>query len=106
MARITYIEFDGTRHEVDVAPGLTVMEGAVDNGIPGIEAECGGGCACATCHVYVPEDWQDHFPPPDATEQDMLGFAPDAKDTSRLGCQLTITERTDGLFVHMPQSQY
>ena len=67
MARITYIEFDGTRHEVDVQPGMSVMEGAVQNAVPGIEAECGGGCACATCQVYVEEPWRDHFPPADGT---------------------------------------
>ncbi len=106
MVKITYIEHDGTRHQVDVAPGMTVMEGAVDNGIPGIEAECGGGCACATCHVYVEEPWRDLFPPADATEQDMLSFAPRVGEGSRLGCQLTVTEISDGLVVRMPETQY
>ncbi|WP_071797770.1 2Fe-2S iron-sulfur cluster-binding protein [Natronohydrobacter thiooxidans] len=106
MAKITYIEFNGTEHVVDVAPGLTVMEGARDNGIPGIEADCGGACACSTCHVYVAEDWVEKLPARDPMEDDMLDFAyqPDAT-RSRLTCQIKVTDALDGLVVHMPEKQ-
>ncbi|MFA5538544.1 MAG: 2Fe-2S iron-sulfur cluster-binding protein [Gemmobacter sp.] len=106
MARITYIEFNGTRHEVDVRPGLTVMEGARDNGIPGIEADCGGACACSTCHVYVDAAWVDRIPARDAMEEDMLDFAyePDPL-RSRLTCQIRVTDELDGLVVHLPERQ-
>ncbi len=106
MARITYIEHNGTRHEIDVATGLTVMEGARDNGVPGIEADCGGACACSTCHVYVAADWVDKLPPKDAMEADMLDFAwqPDPV-RSRLTCQLKVTEALDGLVVNLPERQ-
>lgn len=106
MAKITYVEFNGTEHVVDVAPGLTVMEGARDNGIPGIEADCGGACACSTCHVYVAEDWVEKLPARDPMEDDMLDFAyqPDAT-RSRLTCQIKVTDALDGLVVHMPEKQ-
>ena len=106
MARITYIEFGGTEHVVDVPTGMTVMEGARDNGIPGIEADCGGACACSTCHVYVDDAWVDRLPPKEAMEQDMLDFAwePDP-ERSRLTCQLTVTDELDGLVVRMPEKQ-
>ncbi len=106
MAKITYIEHNGTRHEVDVATGLTVMEGARDNNIPGIEADCGGACACSTCHVYVDPAWIDKLPPMDAMEEDMLDFAyePDP-ERSRLTCQLKVSDDLDGLVVQMPEKQ-
>jgi 2Fe-2S ferredoxin len=106
MARITYIEYDGTAHEVDVKPGLTVMEGARDNGIPGIEADCGGACACSTCHVYVDPAWVDRLPPMSEMEIDMLDFAwePDPV-RSRLTCQLKVSDELDGLVVQMPEKQ-
>jgi ferredoxin, 2Fe-2S len=106
MARITYIEHDGTEHVVEVANGLTVMEGARDNGIPGIEADCGGACACSTCHVYVDAAWIDKLPPKEAMEEDMLDFAwePDP-ERSRLTCQLKVTDALDGLVVRMPEKQ-
>ncbi|MCB5410640.1 2Fe-2S iron-sulfur cluster-binding protein [Pseudogemmobacter faecipullorum] len=106
MARITYVEFNGTRHEVNVASGLTVMEGARDNGIPGIEADCGGACACSTCHVYVDQAWVEKLPARDPMEEDMLDFAwqPDPA-RSRLTCQLKVTDALDGLVVHMPERQ-
>ena len=75
MAKITYIEHNGTAHEIDVKPGMTVMEGARDNGVPGIDADCGGACACSTCHVYVAPEWVDRLPPKDPMEEDMLDFA-------------------------------
>ncbi|MDG2474692.1 MAG: 2Fe-2S iron-sulfur cluster-binding protein [Paracoccaceae bacterium] len=106
MAKITYIEFNGTEHIVDVDIGLTVMEGARDNNIPGIEADCGGACACSTCHVYIDPTWIDKLPPKDDMEEDMLDFAysPDPK-ASRLTCQLEVTDDFDGLIVRMPEKQ-
>lgn len=106
MAKITYIEHNGTRHEVDVANGLTVMEGARDNNIPGIEADCGGACACSTCHVYVDEGWVEKIPAKDAMEEDMLDFAWEPNpQTSRLTCQIKVTDALDGLVVQMPEKQ-
>lgn len=106
MAKITYIEHGGKEHIVEVANGLTVMEGARDNGIPGIEADCGGACACSTCHVYVDAAWVEKIPAKDAMEEDMLDFAyePDA-ERSRLTCQLKVTDALDGLVVQMPEKQ-
>ena len=106
MAKITYVEYGGKEHVVDVAPGLTVMEGARDNNVPGIEADCGGACACSTCHVYVDEAWVDKLPAKDAMEEDMLDFAyePDPR-RSRLTCQVKVTAELDGLVVHMPEKQ-
>jgi 2Fe-2S ferredoxin len=106
MAKITYVEFGGTEHVVEVANGLTVMEGARDNNIPGIEADCGGACACSTCHVYVDEAWADKLPAMDDMEEDMLDFAFEPKPgLSRLTCQLKITDDLDGLKVFMPEKQ-
>ncbi len=106
MAKITYVEHNGKEHVVEVANGLTVMEGARDNNIPGIEADCGGACACSTCHVYVDEAWVEKLPAKDDMEEDMLDFAyqPDPA-TSRLTCQLKITDDLDGLRVKMPEKQ-
>ena len=106
MAKITYVEFGGKEHVVDVPNGLTVMEGARDNGIPGIEADCGGACACSTCHVYIAPEWAGKLPPKEAMEEDMLDFAwkPDPA-RSRLTCQLKVTPALDGLVVHMPEKQ-
>lgn len=107
MAKITYIEVDGTERVVDVATGKSVMEGARDNNIPGIVAECGGACACSTCHAYVHPDWVDMLPPANAVEADMLEFACDTDPSrSRLTCQITVTEALDGLVVQLPESQY
>lgn len=106
MAKITYIEHNGTEHVVEVATGLTVMEGARDNNIPGIEADCGGACACSTCHVYVHPDWVGKLPEKEDMEEDMLDFAyqPDP-DRSRLTCQLKVSDALDGLVVQMPEKQ-
>ncbi|MBP1805633.1 2Fe-2S iron-sulfur cluster-binding protein [Rubellimicrobium aerolatum] len=106
MARITYVEHSGREHVVEVREGLTVMEGARDNGIPGIEADCGGACACSTCHVYVDPAWVGKLPPKDAMEEDMLDFAyqPDPQ-RSRLTCQIKVTAALDGLRVVMPERQ-
>lgn len=106
MVQITYITWDGTKHSVNVAPGMTVMEGARDNAIPGIDADCGGACACSTCHVYVDAAWVEKLPEKSDMEIDMLDFAhePDA-ERSRLTCQITVTPDLDGLTVQMPETQ-
>jgi 2Fe-2S ferredoxin len=106
MAKITYVEHNGAEHVVEVATGLTVMEGARDNNIPGIEADCGGACACSTCHVYIDSAWLDRVPPKDDMEEDMLDFAYDPDPaTSRLTCQITVNDQLDGLVVKMPEKQ-
>ena len=106
MAKITYIEHDGTPHEVDVKTGLSVMEGAVKNNIPGIDADCGGACACATCHVYVDEQWLDKTGEKSAMEESMLDFAEGVEPNSRLSCQIKVSDELDGLVVRMPESQH
>ena len=106
MAKITYIEFGGKEHTIDVAEGLSVMEGAVKNLIPGIDADCGGACACSTCHVYVDPDWTDAMGPPSDMEEDMLDFAFDVQQNSRLACQMKIDGDYDGLIVRMPEKQF
>ena len=105
MAKITYIEFNGTPHEVEVPNGLSVMEGAVDNNIPGIEAECGGACSCATCHVYVDPAWTAVTGSADHLERDMLECAMDVGENSRLSCQIEVSDELDGLVVRMPELQ-
>jgi 2Fe-2S ferredoxin len=106
MAKITYIEFDGTEHVVDVKSGLSVMEGAVKNNIPGIDADCGGACACATCHVHVDDAWLAKTGDKSAMEESMLDFAEGVDDHSRLSCQIKVTDELDGLIVRMPESQH
>ena len=106
MAKIKYIEFNGKEHLIVVQNGLTVMEGAVKNRIPGIDADCGGACACATCHVYVKENWINKLPPKEDTEEDMLDFAFDVRENSRLSCQLTVSDDLDGLAVDLPEKQF
>ena len=105
MPRITYIEHNGTEHTVDVAVGLTVMEGAVNNNIPGIDADCGGACACSTCHVYVDAAWVGKLPAREDMEEDMLDFAYEPNERSRLTCQVKVTPELDGLVVQMPEKQ-
>ena len=105
MAKIKYIEFNGTEHEADVANGLSVMEGAIQNDIPGIDADCGGGMACATCHVYVKEKWLDKLPIKEDGEEDMLDMAFEPKNNSRLSCQLIVSDELEGLEVNMPSKQ-
>ena len=105
MAKITYIEHNGTNHTIDVQNGLTVMEGAVQNNIPGIDADCGGSMACATCHVYVKEDWFDKINKKNEGEDDMLDQAYEPKKNSRLSCQIIVTDDLDGLVVDMPAKQ-
>ena len=106
MVRITYVEHDGTEHAVDVSPGLSVMEGAVKNNLPGIDADCGGACACATCHVYVESEWMSKVGSRAQMEEDMLDFAFDVRDTSRLSCQIKISDALDGLRVRIPEKQF
>ena len=105
MAKITYIEFNGTQHIVEVIAGLSVMEGAIDNGVPGIEAECGGACSCATCHVYVDPAWVAATGNAEHLEKDMLECAMDLQDNSRLSCQIEVNDELDGLVVRMPELQ-
>lgn len=106
MATITYIEHNETEHEIDVPAGSTVMEGARDNGIPGIEAACGGACSCGTCHAYIHPDWVAKLPAVESMEAETLEFAyePDP-DRSRLTCQIKVTDDLDGLVVFLPSQQ-
>jgi 2Fe-2S ferredoxin len=106
MAKIKYVEHNGKEHVVDVQPGMTVMEGAVKNMIPGIDADCGGACACATCHVYVDNAWLGKIEPMQEMEKTMLDFAEGVEQSSRLSCQIRITEALDGMTVRMPKSQH
>ena len=105
MAKITYIENNGKTHTIEVAKGLSVMEGAVQNNIPGIDADCGGGCACATCHVYVDEKWFSKLSNREDAEKDMLDVAFEPNSFSRLSCQIMISDELDGLVVKMPSKQ-
>ncbi|MDH4990327.1 2Fe-2S iron-sulfur cluster-binding protein [Aquamicrobium lusatiense] len=105
MTKLTFIAHDGTRFDVEAENGATVMESAIRNSIPGIEAECGGACACATCHVYVDEAWTDVVGEPEAMEEDMLDFAYDVRPNSRLSCQIRIREELDGLIASIPERQ-
>jgi len=106
MARITYIENNGKSHEVEVKDGLSVMEGAVNNMIPGIDADCGGACACATCHCYVDEAFLGKTGEQSDMEKSMLDFAEDVKPESRLSCQMQVSDELDGLIVRLPASQH
>ena len=105
MAKITYIEYDGTLHEIDVPSGWTIMEGAINNNVPGIDAECGGACSCATCHVYVDPGWVDITGTAEDIEKGMLECALDLGETSRLSCQIEVNDTFDGLVVRMPKLQ-
>ena len=105
MPKITYIENNGKSHSVDVPKGLTVMEGAVQNNIPGIDADCGGGMACATCHVYVKEEWFDKINPKSEGEDDMIDQAHQPSKFSRLSCQISVSDDIDGLVVNLPEKQ-
>ena len=105
MTKITYIENNGKVHVIEVANGLSVMEGAVQNDIPGIDADCGGSMACATCHVYVKEEWLDKLPNKEDGEEDMLDMAYEPNKFSRLSCQLIVSDELDGLVVSMLDKQ-
>ena len=105
MPKITYITSDNQKKTIEVQNGLTVMEGAVQNDIPGIDADCGGGMACATCHVYVKEEWFNRINKKTEGEDDMLDQAYEPKKNSRLSCQIQVTDEIDGLEVHLPEKQ-
>ncbi|MBP2559035.1 2Fe-2S ferredoxin [Neorhizobium galegae] len=105
MTKLTIVAFDGTRFDIEAEQGSTVMENAVRNSVPGIEAECGGACACATCHVYVDEAWTEKVGPPAPMEEDMLDFAFEVKPNSRLSCQIKVKADLDGLVVNVPERQ-
>ena len=106
MALVKFITHDGNEFEANVNVGDTIMTAAIDNGIDAIIAECGGACSCATCHCYIDEAWNDKLSPAEEIEKDMLECALDPKPTSRLSCQVTMTEELDGIVVHLPESQY
>ena len=105
MAKITYINHENQTQTIEVQNGLTVMEGAVQNDIPGIDADCGGGMACATCHVYVQEKWFNKLPKKEDGEEDMLDMAFEPRQNSRLSCQLVVSDDLDGLIVNIPSKQ-
>lgn len=105
MPKITYIDSDGTSRDVEAKNGTSIMEAAVQNMIPGIDADCGGACACATCHVYVAEEWASKLSPKDDMEESMLDFAEDVRETSRLSCQLLMSDELDGITVTTPENQ-
>lgn len=106
MPRVTFITFDGTPHAVDVPAGTTLMRAATDHGVPGIDGDCGGNCACATCHIYVEMPWSTRTGERTSVENDMLNFSAGLRDTSRLACQITMSDALDGIEVHMPQGQH
>lgn len=106
MPKITYVEHTGKEYVVDAPAGQTVMEAAVKNAVPGIDADCGGACACATCHVYVDDAWADKTGKASAMEESMLDFASEVEPTSRLSCQIKLTAELDGLVVRLPKSQH
>jgi len=105
MPKVTFIEHDGKTRTVDAPVGTTVMENAIRSGVPGIVAECGGACSCATCHVHIDEAWMEKVGPPSPMEEDMLDFAFDVRPTSRLSCQIKMTDELDGLVVRTPAQQ-
>jgi len=105
MAKITYIEHSGRSHTIEVQNGLTVMEGAIQNNVPGIDADCGGSMACATCHVYVKEEWFNKLPKKEDGEEDMLDMAYEPNKFSRLSCQLTVSDKLEGMIVNLPEKQ-
>jgi ferredoxin, 2Fe-2S len=106
MTKITFIQPDGATQTVTAEPGLTVMEAAKMADVPGVDAECGGACACATCHVYVDEAWREKTGGPTQMEEDMLDFAFDVRPESRLSCQIKVSETLDGLVVRVPAKQF
>ncbi|MEM9495332.1 MAG: 2Fe-2S iron-sulfur cluster-binding protein [Pseudomonadota bacterium] len=105
MAKITFIEHNGAEHTVEAQNGESVMESAIKNNVPGIDADCGGACACATCHIYVDEAWLAKTGKPETMEESMLDFASDPKENSRLSCQVMMNDGLDGLIVRLPEFQ-
>ncbi len=106
MVKVIYIEHDDTAHAVEVAPGTSLMKGALNNSVPGIDGDCGGECACGTCHVYVEEEWLERLEPQGQREIEMLDFAAGAKPNSRLSCQIAMRENLDGITVRLPVGQH
>ena len=106
MPQITYVDHNGAEHAIEVKVGLSVMEGAIKHDVPGIDADCGGACACATCHVFVDPAWTERTGSPTAMEESMLDFAEGVQPNSRLSCQIKVTPELDGLRVSMPASQH
>ena len=106
MPKIVYLAFDGERREVLVETGTSVMEGAVRNNVPGIDGDCGGNCACATCHVYVDPNWRERVGARNSSEQGMLSCVEELRDNSRLACQITVTAALDGIVVNLPEAQH
>lgn len=106
MAKVTYIEANGQQYLVELDEGSSIMDGAIANNVPGIDADCGGQCACGTCHVYVEESWSGKLPPPEQQETEMLGFAAVTRETSRLSCQVKMNQTLDGIVVHLPEGQH
>ena len=106
MVQITYVEHDGTEHVVDSQTGVSLMQAAIDNLVPGIDADCGVECSCATCHVMVNENWLEKVGPPGEMEESMLDLNPERQENSRLSCQVEVSEELDGLRVTMPEFQF
>ena len=106
MPKVTFIAFNGQHHVVDATAGLSLMRAATDNNVPGIDGDCGGQCACATCHVFVAPEWAERVGPRHANEDEMLNFAAELRDSSRLACQIPVTDALDGLVVSMPEGQH
>jgi len=106
MVKVTFIEHGGDEQVVEVEPGETLMNAAIDNLVPGIDADCGGACSCATCHVYISPEWVAKLDAPNSTEESMLGLSPDRRENSRLSCQIKISEDLDGLSVTTPEFQF
>ncbi len=105
MPRITLIEFGGAQHTIDAAAGMSLMQNAVDNGVAGIDADCGGACACGTCHCFIDPQWREVSGVADAMEEAMLGMRPDRADDSRLSCQIEVSDAMDGMVVRLPEFQ-
>lgn len=105
MPKVVYVQADGSRAEVEVPAGDSVMDGALDNGVPGILGQCGGGCTCSTCHCFIDERWRSKLPPAHPDELDLLAYLPNRTDASRLACQITVSDELDGLVVRLPAEQ-
>ena len=106
MPKITFVDYQGKTSNIDANVGDSLMEAAVSNDVPGIDADCGGACACATCHVYISEDWMALVGKPEDLEAEMLDVAEEVKENSRLSCQVSVSEEMDGLVVTTPESQF
>jgi ferredoxin, 2Fe-2S len=105
MPTITIVEFSGTHHIIEAETGITLMTNVVNNGVPGIDADCGGACACGTCHCFISEEWRAPTGSPDPMEESMLGMRPDKTEASRLSCQIDVSDSMDGMVVHLPEFQ-